>query len=158
MTTPWTDIQNDAIAKYGITLCDGSLCKNDWRRTHVHTDLRRICKWKQAASVESTVHLFHEIGHCENNTGRERRAEKEFKATCWAIDEFRRRNLRFPLKMLFRYQTYVLLETSRGLRRGGRDYPHMNLYEYAGEEVSLDELKRIFSKEWWCEEEALEIL
>ena len=37
------DIQQDAIKRYGITLCYGELCKNDWQRTHVHVREKRIC-------------------------------------------------------------------------------------------------------------------
>ena len=57
------DIQNEVVEKYRIVLCDGSMCKDDWRRTHAHPKERKVCKWKQVNSVESTFTLFHEIGH-----------------------------------------------------------------------------------------------
>ena len=84
----YRDIQNEVVKKYRIDLCDGTRCKDgDWSRTHAHVKKRRVCKWKQANSIQSTFTLFHEIGHIMNNQSGMRRAEEEYYATVWAINE-----------------------------------------------------------------------
>ena len=80
------EIQNEAIQKYRIDICDGSKCNNDWSRTHAHVKQRRICKWKQCSSIKSTFELFHEIGHIETHTSKMRRCESEYAATVWAVE------------------------------------------------------------------------
>ena len=53
------DIQQDAIKRYGVTLCYGELCKDDWQRTHVHIREKKICKWYPKNSIQSTITLLH---------------------------------------------------------------------------------------------------
>lgn len=77
----YIEIQNEVIKKYRIDICDGTKCENDWSRTHAHPKKRRVCKWKQANSIVSTIILFHEIGHIENNNSKMRRCEEEYYAT-----------------------------------------------------------------------------
>lgn len=120
------EIQNEVIKKYRIDLCDGTRCKDgDWTRTHAHPKQRRVCKWKQAASIVSTFTLFHEIGHIENNNSKMRRCEEEYHATVWAIDRMREYGLleKVPDKLKSLYQRYIFQELDRGLRRGGSRYP-----------------------------------
>lgn len=120
------EIQNEVIKKYRIDLCDGTRCKDgDWQRTHAHPKQRRVCKWKQAASIVSTFTLFHEIGHIENNNSKMRRCEEEYHATVWAIDRMREYGLleKIPDKLKSLYQRYIFQELDRGLRRGGSGYP-----------------------------------
>lgn len=123
----YIDIQNAVIEKYRIDICDGSKCSNDWRRTHAHVKQRRVCKWKQTNSLDSTFTLFHEIGHIETTQSWMRRAESEFYATVWAIEELYIRGIKTPDKILEKYQRYIDMEKDRGLRRGGKDYPIMDL-------------------------------
>ena len=145
----YIEIQNDLIRRYRIDLCDGTKCEDgDWGRTHAHPKQRRVCKWKQRNSLASTITLFHEVGHIENNNGITRRAEEEYYATTWAIDKLKEYGILFPMKDLFAYQRYVLVEVARGRRRGGRDYPEMNLYKYAGYDVSLEMVKRQIDPGW----------
>lgn len=120
-----TEIQNEVIKKCRIDICDGTKCKNDWARTHAHPKQRRVCKWKQAASVASTFTLFHEIGHIENNHSKMRRCEEEYHATVWAIEKMREYGLleRVSAKTKADYQEYIFEELRRGLRRGGNGYP-----------------------------------
>ena len=121
----FADIQKEVIQKYNIALCDGSMCKDDWRRTHAHPKERKVCKWKQASSVESTFTLFHEIGHIENNDSKMRRCEQEYYATVWAIEQMRKYNIvdKITDKTKNLYQDYILRERDRGVRRGGKNYP-----------------------------------
>ena len=123
----YIEIQNEVIKKYRIDLCDGTKCRNDWSRTHAHVKIRRVCKWKQANSLESTFTLFHEIGHIETTKSWMRRAESEFYATLWAIEEMHIRGLEIPDEIIRKYQRYIDMEKARGLRRGGKDYPEMDL-------------------------------
>lgn len=123
----YIDIQNEVIKKYRIDICDGTKCKNDWARTHAHVKQRRVCKWKQANSLESTFTLFHEIGHIETTKAWMRRAEEEFYATEWAITELYLRGINTPEKIIRDYQEYIDDEKSRGLRRGGKDYAELDL-------------------------------
>lgn len=124
----YIDIQNAAIEKYRVDICDGTKCENDWQRTHAHVRERRVCKWKQANSLESTFTLFHEIGHIETTKSWMRRAEEEFYATVWAIEELHQMGIKTPEKILKLYQNYIDREKARGIRRGGKEYPKLNLY------------------------------
>ena len=111
-------------------MCDGTKCKNDWGRTHAHVRPRRVCKWKQANSLKSTFDLFHEIGHIETTKSWMRRAESEYYATIWAIQMFKNYNLAVPRDTMKLYQNYIEMEVKRGERRGGKDYPIMNIYDF----------------------------
>ena len=120
------EIQNEVIKKYRIDLCDGTRCKDgDWTRTHAHPKQRRVCKWKQAASIVSTFTLFHEIGHIENNNSKMRRCEEEYHATVWAIEKMREYGILDKVSDRTKrvYQEYIFDELDRGLRRGGSGYP-----------------------------------
>ena len=75
----YLDIQKEVIEKYRIDICDGTKCENDWQRTHAHVKERRVCKWKQQNSVQSTFTLFHEIGHIINGDVQQRFVD--FKST-----------------------------------------------------------------------------
>lgn len=123
----YIEIQNEVVRKYRIDLCDGTKCKNDWSRTHDHPKQRRVCKWKQKNSIQSTFDLFHEIGHIENNHGKMRRAEEEYYATVWAIVKCKEYGLTIPPKIIKVYQDYIDMEVDRGKRRGGTDYGRMVL-------------------------------
>ncbi len=120
-------IQQEMIEKYRIDICDGYKCKNDWSRTHAHVRLRRVCKWVQKNSIESTFTLFHEIGHIETTKSYMRRAESEYCATMWAIDKFNEYGLKVPDKILNSYQKYINREIARGERRGGSGYGDLRL-------------------------------
>lgn len=121
----YKDIQNEVITKYQIDLCDGTKCDDDWGRTHAHVKQRRVCKWKQVNSAESTFHLFHEIGHIETTKVTMRRCEMEYFATVWAIDRMKEYNLtgKISTKLKDLYQRYIFNELDRGIRRGGKNYP-----------------------------------
>lgn len=123
----YTDIQNAVIRKYRVDLCDGTKCRNDWSRTHAHVKQRRVCKWKQANSLESTFTLLHEIGHIETTQGWMRRAEEEFWATIWAIEVMWMHEMDVPKKILDEYQRYINMEKERGIRRGGKEYGRLLL-------------------------------
>ena len=145
----YIDIQNDIIKRYRIDLCDGTKCKDgDWGRTHAHPRERRVCKWKQANTFSSTFTLLHEVGHIENNNAKMRRAEEEYHATTWAMDRCKEYGIKIPLRTLFTYQRYVLVEMARGRRRGGQDYGDLNLYAYAGLDTSLEEVKSQVDPKW----------
>ncbi len=123
----YIDIQNEVIKKYKVDICDGSKCKNDWHRTHAHIRPRRVCKWKQANSIQSTFTLFHEIGHCMTTKSGMRRAEAEYYATVWAIDKAKEYGLEIPKKIIEEYQDYIDMEIDRGIRRGGVGYGDLTL-------------------------------
>ena len=123
----YIDIQNEVIKKYKVDICDGSKCKNDWHRTHAHIRPRRVCKWKQANSIQSTFTLFHEIGHCMTTKSGMRRAEEEYYATVWAIDKAKEYGLEIPQKIIMEYQDYIDDEIDRGIRRGGTGYGDLTL-------------------------------
>lgn len=116
----YIDIQQAVIARYRVEICDGSLCGNDWHRTHAHVPLRRVCKWPQRNSVLSTFTLLHEIGHIETSKSRMRRCEAEYFATVWALQCAAEYGLTIPEHMIERYQNYIFMEHYRGLRRGGK--------------------------------------
>lgn len=120
----FAEIQTDLIHRYRIDLCDGTRCDDgDWSRTHAHVKKRRVCKWKQANSIQSTFTLMHEIGHIETTTGSMRRCEEEYFATVWAIERCREYGLDVPPKIISQYQRYIDNELARGIRRGGKNYP-----------------------------------
>ncbi|MBQ8331163.1 MAG: hypothetical protein IJX94_01520 [Clostridia bacterium] len=127
----YMEIQNEVVKKYRIDLCDGTRCKDgDWSRTHAHVKKRRVCKWKQANSIQSTFTLFHEIGHIEANMSWMRRAEQEYSATAWAIEECKKYGIEVPDKIIEAYQRYIDDEKARGIRRGGSGYAKLNLRTY----------------------------
>ena len=121
----YKEIQNEVIKKYRIDLCDGTKCENDWSRTHAHPKQRRVCKWKQVNSIESTFTLLHEIGHIENNHSKMRRCEQEYYATAWAIEIAKQYGIADKIsdKTKKLYQDYIYRELDRGIRRGGENYP-----------------------------------
>lgn len=124
----YKEIQNEVIKKYRVDLCDGTRCKDgDWSRTHAHVKTRRVCKWKQANSVQSTFTLFHEIGHIETTKAGMRRAEEEYYATVWALERCKEYGIEVPAKTIREYQDYIDREKARGLRRGGRGYAELKL-------------------------------
>ena len=125
----YIDIQNEVIQKYRIDICDGTKCtdNSDWRRTHAHPKLRRVCKWPQKNSIRSTFDLFHEIGHIEAYHAGMRRAEDEYAATVWAIDKCKEYGLKVPDEIIIIYQRYINMELARGKRRGGSGYGELIL-------------------------------
>lgn len=124
----YIEIQNEVIKKYRIDLCDGTKCRNgDWSRTHAHPKQRRVCKWKQKNSVQSTFDLLHEVGHIETTTGKMRRAEEEYYATMWAIEKAKEYGLTIPEKTRRLYQDYIDMTADRGIRRGGTGYGRLLL-------------------------------
>lgn len=133
----YTEIQNEVVAKYCVTLDPHSTC---WSRTHAHVKERRVCKWKQANSIESTFTLLHEIGHLETTKSKMRRCESEYYATEWAIDRCVEYGLEIPAKVIQDYQDYIDMERDRGVRRGGQNLPSFKLH------VPADHLKESASK------------
>lgn len=133
----YIDIQNESIRKYNIDICDGTKCRKDWRRTHAHIKERRVCKWVQANSIESTFTLFHEIGHIMTTKSYMRRAESEYHATVWAIYEMDSWTLRTPRKLIEQYQDYIDREVARGIRRGGEGYRKMILADTMNDLYSI---------------------
>lgn len=124
----YKEIQNEVIKKYRIDICDGTKCKDgDWSRTHAHPKQRRVCKWKQANSIQSTFTLFHEIGHIVTYKSGMRRAEEEFHATIWAIEECKKYAIEVPNNIVKQYQDYIDMTKGRGLRRGGENYGKLKL-------------------------------
>lgn len=121
------EIQEEVIAKYQIDICNGDKCKNDWRRTHAHVKERRVCKWNQANSIQSTFTLLHEIGHIETTASKMRRCESEFYATVWALERCKEYGLKVPAKTIKLYQDYIDREKDRGIRRGGMNYGKYDL-------------------------------
>lgn len=116
----YKEIQDHVVQKYRVDLCDGTKCDNDWRRTHAHVKGRRVCKWKQANSVQSTFTLLHEIGHIETTKSYMRRCESEYHATVWAIERCKEYGIAVPEKEIREYQAYIDMEHDRGVRRGGK--------------------------------------
>ena len=119
------DIQKEVIEQYRVDICDGSKCENDWRRVHAHVKRRRVCKWKQAASIKSTFTLFHEIGHIETTTSKMRRCEEEYYATVWAVEKMCEYGISEKISESIKklYQEYIWRERDRGVRCGGAGYP-----------------------------------
>ena len=126
----YLEIQNEVIEKYGVDICDGSKCQDDWRRTHAHVKERRVCKWKQANSIQSTFTLLHEVGHIMTTKSNMRRCESEFYATVWALERCKEYGLRVPEKTVKLYQDYIDREKDRGIRRGGTGYGKYSLISY----------------------------
>ena len=120
-------IQDEVITKYRIDICDGTKCANDWSRTHAHPKKRRVCKWKQANSIQSTFTLLHEVGHIETTKTTMRRAESEYFATMWAIEKCHEYGLKVPDSIKKDYQDYINMEIDRGKRRGGSGYGNLIL-------------------------------
>ena len=118
----YKEIQNEVIRNYNINISDGGDC---WTRTHAHPKERKVCKWKQANSVESTFTLFHEVGHVETFKSTMRRCESEYVATVWAINKMKEYGLldKISDKTKNLYQKYIYRELDRGVRRGGKNYP-----------------------------------
>lgn len=116
----YLDIQQAVVERYGIDLCDGSRCRNDWHRTHAHVAERRVCKWDARNSVQSTFTLLHEIGHIETSKRSMRRCESEYFATVWALRCAKEYGVEVPPELIRRYQRYIMAEYTRGIRRGGR--------------------------------------
>lgn len=146
----YIDIQNEIIKKYRIDICDGTKCENDWSRTHAHIRERRVCKWKQTNSFASLFTLLHEVGHiCNNHYPNLRRAESEYYATVWALDRLKELGIRCPDKTLYEYQRYIEVERARGMRRGGKGYDELSLYEYVGIPKDLDDVRIQARKEGW---------
>ena len=124
----YNQIQEEVIKKYRIDLCDGTRCKDgDWGRTHAHPKQRRVCKWKQANSIQATFTLLHEIGHIVANASWMRRAEEEYYATMWAIEECGKYGIEIPQKTIDLYQEYIDMTADRGVRRGGKNYGKLQL-------------------------------
>lgn len=123
----YAEIQEDVISRYRVDICDGTKCKNDWRRTHAHIKIRRVCKWKKANSIQSTFTLFHEIGHIETTKSGMRRAEEEYYATKWAMETCKEYGLDIPQSVIDVYQKYIDMEIARGMRRGGKGYGNLKL-------------------------------
>ena len=123
------EIQTEVINRYHVDICDGTRCTDgsDWRRTHAHVKQRRVCKWKQANSIESTFTLLHEVGHIETKTPKMRRAESEYYATVWALKRCKEYGLTVPAKTLKLYQDYIDYTKRRGERRGGSGYGCLSL-------------------------------
>ena len=116
----YKEIQDHVIKQYRVDLCDGTKCANDWRRTHAHVKSRRVCKWKQANSVQSTFTLLHEIGHLETTKSGMKRCEEEYYATAWALEKCKEYGIKVPEKEIRDYQEYIDMEHDRGVRRGGK--------------------------------------
>lgn len=125
----YAEIQADVIKRYRVDLCDGTKCKNDWSRTHAHVKQRRVCKWKQANSVQSTFTLLHEVGHIETTKAGMRRAEEEYYATVWALERCKEYGIIVPQKTIDLYQQYIDREKRMGERRGGNGYAALSLIE-----------------------------
>lgn len=139
------EIQNEVITKYNVTIDEHSHC---YGRMHVHTKTRRICKWHQKSSLPCTFDLFHEIGHIMTNNSKMRRAEEEYFATCWAIDQFKHYGLTVPEHTMHVYQRYILQTIARGKRRGGGNYGEINIYKYAGINKTIEEFKKELDPRW----------
>lgn len=124
----YKEIQNEVIKKYRVDICDGTKCKDgDWSRTHAHVKIRRVCKWKQCNSIQSTFTLLHEVGHIETTKANMRRAEEEYYATVWAIEKCKEYGLDIPTSIIKDYQDYIDREVARGIRRGGCCYGELRL-------------------------------
>lgn len=124
------EIQDEIIQKYRVDICDGTKCKDDWRRTHAHPKQRRVCKWKRANSILSTFTLLHEVGHIETKKAGMRRCESEYFATIWALDRCQEYGIEVPDKLIQDYQAYIDEEKDRGIRRGGSGYGVYSLKGY----------------------------
>lgn len=126
----YLEIQADVIKRYRVDICDGTKCSDgDWSRTHAHVKKRRVCKWKQKNSIQSTFTLLHEVGHIETTKAGMRRAEEEYYATVWALERCKEYGLKIPEKTIAVYQQYIDYTKDRGKRRGGSGYATLSLTE-----------------------------
>lgn len=114
----YIDIQDKLLKQYPVTLCDGTMCIDDWSRTHAHKKEKKVCKWIRKNSVESTFELAHEIGHiyAKHGSGGKRFSE-EFYATEFAVTTLTSMGVTIPDKTLTDYKDYILMEWDRGYRR-----------------------------------------
>ena len=94
---------------------------------HSHIKTRTVCKWKPKNSIQATFDLMHEVGHIETTKAGMRRVEEELYATLWAFDRCREYGLKIPKKLWEEYNEYIQMELDRGIRRGGADYPEIEL-------------------------------
>ena len=147
MKTNYTQIQNDVVSKYRVTLDKHSKCK--MKRAHAHVSERRICNWNRANTFRSTFTLLHEIGHLETTKRTMKRCESEYYATCWALDKCKEYNLYVDEDVLYIYQRYIYQELARGKRRGGKKYDSeaMNLYAYIGRNCTVEEFKEMLLRD-----------
>jgi hypothetical protein len=113
----YSQIQQDVINKYRIHIDKNSQC---WRRTHAHIKERRVCKWDQRNSIQSTFTLLHEVGHIETKKSYMRRCESEYYATKWALERCEEYGIHVPESIIKKYQDYIYRELDRGVRRGGQ--------------------------------------
>lgn len=120
----YKEIQEDVIRRYNIKIETNSKC---WGRMHAHVRERKICKWKPKNSVQATFDLLHEIGHIETTKSGMRRMEAELYATLWACDRCREYGIKIPPKTWEGYRDYIYMERDRGIRRGGKGYPDIEL-------------------------------
>ena len=116
----YIELQDELISRYNIAICDGANCPGGRGRTHSHAAGRRVCMWQRRNSVVSTFTLLHEIGHIEMGESTMRRCELEYFATVWALRTAREYRLKIPEKLIARYQSCIMLEYSREIRRGRR--------------------------------------
>lgn len=138
MKQKYIEIENELIKKYKILIIRNSTCRS---RMHAHCDgSRRICKWEACNSLVNLFELAHEIGHIMTKTSKMRRCESEYFATVWAIQELAKYDLQVPENQMKAYQRYIYRELSRGLRRGGMNYPSkedMDLSKALEQELKL---------------------
>jgi len=120
----YSEIQNEIIKKYRVKIKTESTC---WGRMHAHIKTRTVCKWKPKNSIQATFDLMHEVGHIMTTKAGMRRAEEELYATLWAFDRCREYGLKIPKKLWDDYNEYIQMELDRGKRRGGSDYPDIEL-------------------------------
>ena len=120
----YKEIQDDIIKRYHVTIDTNSTCRC---RMHAHIKQRRVCKWKPKNSIQTTFDLLHEVGHIETTKSTMRRAESEYYATLWAFDRCREYGIKIPPKTFEAYRDYIYRERDRGLRRGGKGYPEIDL-------------------------------
>ena len=132
----YLEIQRDIVARYNIELCDGSLCRSDWHRTHAHVKERRVCKWLPRRSVQATFELMHEIGHIETSKTTMRRCESEYYATLWALRAAGEYGMTIPKATIEMYQRYIFAEYIRGVRRGGR-LPDIESFRLPGAQTKV---------------------
>lgn len=112
--------QDITIERYRIRLNHCSECR---ARMHAHPKKRMICKWHRKNSIQATFDLFHEIGHIETYRSGMRRCESEYEATVWALDLCKELGLDVPDKTIKKYQDYIYMERSRGIRRHAENMP-----------------------------------
>ena len=62
---------------------------------------------KDSRKEIDTFRMFHEIGHMETYGPKQTKAQREYNATQWAIDEFNRRGLRLKEEYWELWQNYI---------------------------------------------------